>query len=78
MRNTAECEMLDPKQASMKKSGQAWGWLLIPQASGPLVKVRLGKAGAQISYRPLKAERESFEALHIPKVKVDSFLKKAY
>lgn len=69
--------MLDPKQGSKKKSGQAWGWLrpkLIPQASGPVVKVR--KDGAQTSYRPLKAEREHFGALHSPKVKVQS-LKKA-
>jgi hypothetical protein len=70
--------MLDPKQASMKKSGQAWEWLrqkLIPQASGPAVKVR--KTGVQTSYKPLKAERESFGALHSPKVKIQS-LKKAY
>jgi hypothetical protein len=70
--------MMDPKQASLKKSGQAWGWLhqkLNPQASGPVVKVR--NAGTQTSYKPLKGEREHFEALHIPKVKNRS-LKKAY
>jgi len=70
--------MLDPKQASMKKSGQAWGWLrqkLILQASGPVVKVR--KAGTQASYRPLKPERDRFEALNSPKVKIEC-LKKAY
>ena len=70
--------MLDPKQVSTKKSCQAWGWLrqkLIPQASGPVVKVP--KAGAQTSYRPLKADRERFGALHSPKVKIRS-LKKAY
>jgi hypothetical protein len=71
--------MMDPKQGSKKKSGQAWGWLrqkLIPHwhALGPVVKVR--KAGAQTSYRPLKAERERFGALHSPKVKIQS-LKKA-
>ena len=70
--------MLDPKQASTKKSGQAWGWLrkkLIPQASGPVVKVQ--KTGTQTSYSPLKAERERFGAPHSPKVKIQS-LKKAY
>jgi hypothetical protein len=67
--------MLDPKQASTKKSGQAWGWLhqkLIPQASGPVVKV-----GKTVAQRPLKAERERFGALHSPKVKIQS-LKKVY
>jgi hypothetical protein len=62
----------------MKKSGQAWGWLrqkLIPQEPGPEVKV--WKAGAQTSYRHLKAERECFGALHSPKVKIQS-LRKAY
>ena len=75
---TVECEMLDPKQASMKKSGQAWEWLhqkLIPQALGPVMEVQ--KTGAQTSYRHLKAERERFGALHSPKVKIQS-LKKAY
>jgi hypothetical protein len=70
--------MLDPKQASTKKFGQAWEWLrqkLIAQASGPVVKVR--KAGTQTLYRPLKAERERFGALHSPKVRIQS-LKKAY
>ena len=60
---------MDPKQASMRKSGQALGWLrqkLIPQHV--LEEVR--KAGTQTSYRPLKAERESFWALHSPKVKI--------
>jgi len=70
--------MMDPKPASTKKSGQALGWLLqklIPQASGPVVKVR--KAGAHTSYSPLKGERECFGALHSQKVKIQS-LKKAY
>lgn len=70
--------MLDPKQASRRKAGQAWGWprqKLIPQGSAPVVKVR--KAGVQTSYRPLKAERERFGALHNPKAKI-GFLKKAY
>ena len=70
--------MLDPKPASMKKSGQAWGSLhqkLIPQATLPVVKVP--KAGGQTSYRPSKAERERFGALHTPKAKIQC-LKKAY
>ena len=74
---TAEYKILDSKQASTKKSGQAWEWLrqkLIPQAPGPVVKVR--KTGTQTSYRHLKAERERFGALHSPKVKIQS-LKKA-
>jgi hypothetical protein len=66
--------MLDPKQGSKKKSGQAWGWLRQPHASGSVVKVR--KTGAQASYSPLKAERERFGALHSPKVIIQS-LKKA-
>jgi hypothetical protein len=67
--------MLDPKQASTKKSGQAWGWRhqkSIPQASEPV-----HKTGAQTSYRFLRAERVRFGAPHSPKVKVQS-LKKAY
>jgi hypothetical protein len=62
--------MMDPKQGSKKKSGQAWGWLR--QKSGPVVKVRLGKAGGQTLYRPLKAERDRFGASHSPKVKIQS------
>ena len=70
--------MLDPKQASTNKSGQAWEWLrqkLILQALRPVVKVR--KASMQTSYRPWKAERERFGALHSPEVKIEC-LKKAY
>jgi hypothetical protein len=46
-----ECEIADPKQASMKRFGQALGWLhqkLIPRAL-------VAEAGAWTSYRPLKA-----------------------
>ena len=68
--------MLDPKQASEKKSGQAWGWRhqkSIPQVSesGPVRK------DAQTPYRPLSAERERFGAPHSPKVKIQ-YLKKVY
>ena len=68
--------MMDPKQASTKKSSQALEWLhqkLIPQASVPVVYVQ--KAGAQTSYMPLKAGREHFRALHSPKVNIQSLLK---
>ena len=70
---------MDPKLASMRKSGQALGWLrqkLIPKPElVPVVEVR--KAGAQTSCRPLKAERERFGALHRPKVEIQC-LKKTY
>jgi hypothetical protein len=69
----AECEIMDPKQASTKRSGQALGWLcqkLIPQLV--VVPVEVQKAGAQASYRHLKAGRARFGALHIPKVKIQS------
>jgi hypothetical protein len=47
-KNTVEYEMMDPKQASTNKSGQALGLIrqkLMPQASVPVVEVR--KTGAQ-------------------------------
>jgi hypothetical protein len=68
--NTVECETKDPKQASAKRSGRALGWLrqkLIPHAS---VEVR--KAGAQTSYRPLKAGKERSGALHSKIVNIQS------
>jgi hypothetical protein len=46
----AECETVDSKQASTKRSGQALGWL--HQKLIPVAEVQ--KAGAQTSYRPLK------------------------
>jgi hypothetical protein len=61
--NTGECEMMDPKQASTKKSGQALGWLrqkLILQALVPVVEVQ--KTGAQTSHRSSKVGREHFGA----------------
>ena len=70
--------MMGPKQASMNKSGWALGWLhqkLMSQVSVSVVKVL--KAGAQTSYRLLKAGRDHFGALHNPKVEVQS-LKLAY
>ena len=72
----AECEMMDPKQASMMRSGRALGWLRqkwVPQASVPVVEVR--KFGAQTSYRPLKAGTTCFGALHNPKVTIQSLKK---
>ena len=48
MKTTVECKTMDPKQASMKRSGQALGWprqKLIPQ--GKVLEVL--NAGAQIS-----------------------------
>src|SRR5271154_4138307 len=74
--NTTECEMMDPKQASMMRSGRALGWLRqkwIPQASVPVVEVR--KFGVQTSYRPLKAGTTHFGALHNPKVMIQSLKK---
>jgi hypothetical protein len=71
--NTVECETKDPKQVSAKRSGRALGWLrqkLIPHASVPVVEVR--KAGAQISYRPLKAGKERSGALHSTIVNIQS------
>jgi len=65
--------MMDPKQASMKKSGQALGWLhqkLIPQVSAPAVEVR--KTGAQTSYTSLKVGREHFGAVHTLKGEIQS------
>jgi hypothetical protein len=62
---------VDSKQASTKRSGQALGWLhqkLIPQA----LVAEVQKAGAQTSYRPLKAGKERFGALHSPKVNLQS------
>jgi hypothetical protein len=64
--------MMDPKQASTKKFGQALGWLrhwqkLIPQAS---VEVQI--AGAQTSYRSLKVGREHFGAVHTLKGEMQS------
>jgi hypothetical protein len=73
MRNTAVFEIMDPKQASTKRSGQALGWLhrkWIPQGSAPVVEVR--KAGAQTSNRPLKDRKERFGALHSRKVNIQS------
>ena len=64
--------MMDPKQASTKKSGQALGWLrqkLIPQASVPVV---VRKTGAQTPYRSSKVGREHFEVVHTLKVKIQS------
>jgi hypothetical protein len=54
--------MMDPKQVSKKKFGQALGWLcqkLIPQA---LVEVPI--TGALTSYRSLKVGRDHFKAVH--------------
>jgi hypothetical protein len=54
--------MMDPKQASKKKFGQALGWLrqkLMPQA---LVEAPI--TGALTSYRPLKVGRDHFGAVH--------------
>jgi hypothetical protein len=65
--------MMDPKQASTKKSGQALGWLrqkLIPQASVPVVEV--GITGSETSYRSLKVGREHFGAVHTLKGKIQS------
>ena len=62
--------MMDPKQASTKKFGQALGWLrqkLIPQAS---VEVQI--AGAQTSYRLLKVGIEYFGAVHTLKGEMQS------
>jgi hypothetical protein len=71
--------MMDPKQASTKKSSQALGWLcqkLIPQASVPVVEiwkvVEVWKTGAQTSYRSLKDGREHFGVGHTLKVKIQS------
>ena len=64
--------MMDPKQASTKKSGQALGWLrqkLIPQASVPVVEVG---SESQTSYRSLKVGREHFGAVHTLKGKIQS------
>ena len=55
---------MDPKQVSMKKCGQALGWLhqkLTPQAYVPVEEVQ--KTGMLTSYRPLKARRGDFRAL---------------
>ena len=65
--------MMDPKQASTKKSGQALGWLRqkgMPQASVPVVEVR--KTGPQASCKSLKVGREHFGAVHTLKVKIQS------
>jgi hypothetical protein len=61
--------MMDPKQASTKKSGQALGWLR-QKLTVPVEDV--GKTGTLILYRPLKAGREHFEDMHSPKVKIQS------
>ena len=69
---------MDPKQALMKRSGQALGWLrrkLISQGSVPVVEVRT--ADVKTSYRHSKAEIDRFGALHNLKVKSES-LKKEY
>jgi hypothetical protein len=63
---------MDPKQAFMKKSGQAlrwFRWKLIPQA---LVPVEVQKSGVQTSYRSLKVRREHFGVVHSLKVKIQS------
>jgi len=68
--------MMDPKQASTKKFGQALGWLrpklkkLISQASVPVVEVP--KTGAQTSYRSLKVGIEHIGAVHTLKGKIQS------
>jgi hypothetical protein len=62
---------MDPKRASMKKSGQALGWFrrkLIPQA----VVEEVRKSGVQTLYRSLKVGREHFGAVHSLKVKIQS------
>ena len=74
--NTAECKMMDPKQASTMRSGWALGWLRqkwIPQALVPMVEVQ--KFGAQTSYRPLKAGTTCFGAMHNLKVMIQSLKK---
>jgi hypothetical protein len=66
---------VDSKQASTKRSGQALGWLhqkLIPQALVVAVQKAGTLACAQTSYRPLKAGKERFGALHSPKVNFQS------
>ena len=73
--NTAECETVNSKQASTKRSGQALGWLhqkLIPQALGAEVHKAGALGPAQTSYRLLKAGKERFGALHSPKVNFQS------
>jgi hypothetical protein len=73
---TVECEIRDPKQGSMMRSGRALGWLrqkLIPQASTLVVEVR--KFSVQTSYRPLKAGTTRFGALQNPKVIIQSLKK---
>jgi hypothetical protein len=66
---------VDSKQASTKRSGQALGWLhqkSIPQALVAEVQKAGALARAQTSYRPLKAGKERFGALHRPKVNFQS------
>ena len=57
--NTVECETMDSKQASMKRSCQALGW---PRHKWVLL-VEVRKAGAQTSYS-LKVEKERLGALN--------------
>jgi hypothetical protein len=67
---TVECETMDSKQASMKRSPQALGWPHHNLKWVPLVEVR--KAGAQTSYRHLKVGKERLGALHSQIVKIQS------
>ena len=73
MKTTAECETMDPKQASTKRSGQALGWprqKLIPQTRRWVLQVR--GAGAQTSYRHWKVGKGRLGAVHSQKVSIPS------